>query len=163
MVYILQIQEILKHYVFSSLELNRLWSVTSINNNKVISSLEAAGFRKEGTMRHYLRNSDEKYYDAVIYGLLSKEYFEQKLIKKQTNDNVQISKEEIAEIISKTLECKVPINISDSMQTISDWDSLNHIQIIISIEEKTGYKFSPIEISRAVSIEKIQKILFSRN
>ena len=48
------------------LELNRLWSVTSIFNNRVISSLEASGFEKEGIMRNYLRNSDGQFHNIFL-------------------------------------------------------------------------------------------------
>ena len=54
------------------------------------------------------------------------------------------------------------IEESDSMHTISSWDSLNHISIILEIEKKVDYKFSPIEISQAISIENIYNIINSK-
>ena len=67
----------------------------------------------------------------------------------------------LVEIISSTLDYKKPINDIDNMDTVTDWDSLNHIKIILNIEKHTGYKFSPIEISQARSVSNIQEIINS--
>ena len=160
--YVFQIQEILKFYVFSTLKLNRLWSVTSKYNSRVISSLLASGFKKEGILRDYLKTPEGKYIDTVIYSLLASEYFEQNKKSKSQREPFTISKKEIIEIISNTISSTGLIEESDSMHTISSWDSLNHISIILEIEKKVDYKFSPIEISQAISIENIYNIINSK-
>ena len=70
------------------------------------------------------------------------------------------SKQMIAEIISDLLE-DPDIDVDGNMNSIGKWDSLNHIKIILKIEEKTDYRFSHKEISRATSIDEIHKILSS--
>ena len=45
------------------------------------------------------------------------------------------------------------------MDSVSSWDSLSHLSVIMAIEEKLGLTFSTSEIAKAISIERIYNIL----
>lgn len=65
-------------------------------------------------------------------------------------------KEKIKEIIAGVLNLPLDqIKDSDSTQSISKWDSLNHMNIIFAIEEQLGITFDDEEIMTLNSIEKI--------
>ena len=63
-------------------------------------------------------------------------------------------------LISKILKIKKnKININSSIYNIKEWDSVNHINIVIEIERKYNKKINPDVASELVSIKKIKKFL----
>jgi len=159
--YILEMQEVLKVYVFEKLCLNRISSVTHINNEATISSVLAAGAKNEGILRQYYK-TEEGFKDAWAYSILAEDYFEDKHHVSGLKPGVIISREMIVSIVAEVLQAQDVVN-SSMMCTVGKWDSLNHLNIILGIEEKTGYKFSASEIGEATSIEKIYNILSSKS
>ena len=157
--YILEVQECVKRYAFESLRLNRIYGLTMIDNEPTKSSVLSAGAKYEGTLRqHYCKNGN--FIDAWAYGILAEDYFAENDTVDKVSKGNNVSREKIANIVAKALGgCRVSVN--DSMDTISNWDSLNHISIILEIEEDTGYKFSSAEIGRARSIADIYQIVSS--
>jgi [ribosomal protein S5]-alanine N-acetyltransferase len=156
--YILEIQEILKEYVFDLLKFNKLWGGTRINNQRARSSLSLAGVKEEGILRQSLRDSKGNYHDVWRYSILAEDYFKSKANTRNSCSVETITKELIAEIVGKVLGC-YDIDIKDDMGSVLKWDSLNHINIILEIEKNTGYKFSPMVISQATSIKKIYELI----
>ena len=156
--YILEIQELLKEYVFEKLRLNRLYGLTSVNNERTKSSLIAAGFKKEGVLRDHYRDSNGAYFDAWAYGMLSIEYFKKKPHNSSKHLRLEITKEEIVLIIAKELNDD-SIKEDCSMKNYSNWDSLSHINVILAIEKSTGFSFSAKQIALATSVESIYEIL----
>ena len=71
---------------------------------------------------------------------------------------VEIDREMITNWISEILG-EADIDVDDNIHSVSNWDSLNHINIILGIQERTGYLFSPDEIGRATSIDNIYQII----
>ncbi|AJC91312.1 acyl carrier protein [Campylobacter subantarcticus LMG 24377] len=55
------------------------------------------------------------------------------------------------EILENILEVKVNENSNLSMQNCKNWTSLNHIDIIMSLEEEFEIKFSKDELSQLKS------------
>ncbi|EAH4570902.1 acyl carrier protein [Campylobacter lari] len=55
------------------------------------------------------------------------------------------------EILENILEVKVDENSNLSMQNCKNWTSLNHIDIIMSLEEEFEIKFSKDELSQLKS------------
>lgn len=45
---------------------------------------------------------------------------------------------------------------------VPGWDSLNHINIIVSIEKEFGIKFKGLEILKAKNIEDLQNLINSK-
>jgi RimJ/RimL family protein N-acetyltransferase/acyl carrier protein len=156
--YILEIQESLKEYVFDFLKINRLWGGTMIDNQRSRSSLLLAGAKEEGILRQSLRDSEGNYYDAWRYSILAEDYFNSEANPRKSYSVETITKELIAEIVGKVLGC-YDIEFKDDMGSVFKWDSLNYVKIILEIEKKTGYKFSPKDISQATSIKKIYELI----
>ena len=53
------------------------------------------------------------------------------------------------------------INMSTSQENLENWDSLNHILLIVEIEKKFDIKFKVGEISELNSVKKIfERILY---
>ena len=103
-----------------------------------------------------------EYIDGWMYSMLAEDYF---LTIKGNSISMlvgEIDRKIIADIISETLNDKT-ISVNDDMHSIANWDSLSHINIILALQEKTGYKFLPLEISHAISVDAIYKIINSKN
>ncbi len=56
-------------------------------------------------------------------------------------------------VIFKINENSIPENIE--MNKIVNWDSLNHLNLIVALEEKFKVSFEPDEIAEMVNIDKI--------
>jgi len=151
--YILQIQEILKNFTFEILKLNRLNGVTMVTNKRTIQSLLASGMKNEGVLRDfYCKNG--VYIDAWQYGMIAKDYFESKKIL----FSLALSEEDIINVVSSVLT-EENITIESNMENTFNWDSLNHMSIIVSLKEKLEIDLNPLEISKAVSIKNIHRIV----
>lgn len=61
------------HYLFQTMNLNRVQLDTWSGNEQAIRSYEKCGFIVEGRMRNH-SFVDGKYYDTVVMGLLKKEF-----------------------------------------------------------------------------------------
>jgi len=157
---IMQIQEILKHYVFDVLQLNRLYGSTILENKRTISSLLASGMRHEGTLRqHYCKGSI--FHDAWQYAMLRQDYVQlkNKIKGKATRHNY--SEEDVIELIASVLTDD-EINAQSNIENIPSWDSMNHMLIIIALSEKLAVSLSPSEITHATSVKAIAAILAER-
>lgn len=66
-------------YLFQKLNFCRVSAITEFENLPSIKALEKHGFKKEGVMReYYLSSKDGKRYDAVMLGLLRREFINPK-------------------------------------------------------------------------------------
>ena len=64
--------------------------------------------------------------------------------------------EELQIIISEVFHIdKRHISIHSTMNNIDKWDSIGHLNLIIAIEEKSGVRFTPEQISKMISIKLI--------
>ena len=153
--YILQIQEILKQYVFEILQLNRLDGITMINNERTKSSLIASGMINEGIIRdYYCKNG--KFIDGWKYSMLKNEYF---LGEKSTfiNSSIKFSKNDIIKILNEVLD--EDVDEHTTMYNSATWDSINQMNIILKIYEDHKIRLSPIQISNATSVESFYILL----
>lgn len=153
--YVLQIQEMLKHYVFEVLRLNRLQGTTMGDNKSTIASVIAAGMKSEGTFRDfYCKNG--VFIDAWQYAMLREEYFASKRTLTFTSSKYTI--QDVIEIVQSVLteEKIVP---ESTIRTVMSWDSLNHMSIMIAVSERTGIALSPSEMVRANSVQALVDIL----
>ncbi len=152
--YILQIQEILKDYVFNVLELNRIHGVTMANNYKTIESIQAAGMMHEGISRdHYCKKGE--FVDGWRYAMTKKDYDSQTHSKAYNQD---ISSDQVIRLINEILENE-SIDINSSMENIKTWDSLNHMLIMVALKEQLALDLSPADIADAISVKDIMKII----
>ena len=67
---------------------------------------------------------------------------------------------EIKEIMSKVLEIDIStISNTASQKDISKWDSLQHLNLIVEIEDKYDISIDPEDISVMITIEKIVEVV----
>ena len=66
-------------FAFEHLSLNRLEAVTISDNYRSVDLLERLGFKHEGTRREHSLEDDGLFHSSAIYGLLRREYLDQKL------------------------------------------------------------------------------------
>lgn len=67
---------------------------------------------------------------------------------------------EVLEIVSGILKCEPNPDLSS--ESHPDWDSLNHIEIIFSIEEKFGFEFPRDKIHELGAISSLTKEVTAR-
>jgi ribosomal-protein-alanine N-acetyltransferase len=159
--YILSVQLALLNYVFYKLNLNRLYGNTHINNKRVITGIEKLGFKKEGIKYDYYFNKSKKNFsDAYSYALLRKNFIKSKIIKNNSMTK-KVNIVQVNKIISKVLKKNLFIKKNINMNDIPDWDSVNHFEIISSIEKKFNKKFSNEQILKSLSTLDICKVLNS--
>ena len=153
--YILHIQEMLKHYVFEVLRLNRLQGMTMVENHRTISSLLAAGMKHEGTLRdYYCKNG--VYHDAWQYAMLKRDYFDAS--RKHSFIERRFSIQDVIEVVSSVLT-EETVTFDSSMSNSLSWDSFSHMSIMIAISEKMGINLSPVQVTLATSVEAIASVL----
>ena len=51
------------------------------------------------------------------------------------------------------------VDENSDMSSISNWDSLSHISVILAIEKETGLSLTPKEIAQSTSVENIYNIV----
>ena len=153
--YNLQIFELLKHYIFDVLSLNRLFGHTMITNKKAIECVKASGCELEGILRDYYKK-DDNFIDAWIYSLLSKDYYKEPIDEFKSKNEISI--QEILSLISGIIN-EDNINESTSMENCMNWDSLSHTSIITTISEKYKIKLTPSDFTRLTSVKQIHNFL----
>lgn len=153
--FILQLQESLKHYVFETLELNRLHGVTMLENQRTISSLLATGMKYEGTARDFYCK-DGIFHDAWQYSMLRRDYFEMLNKKPAVHRNYSI--EDVIDVVSSVLTDEV-VTANTSITNSHSWDSFSHMSIMLAISEKMGISLSPADVSLATSVKAIASMI----
>ena len=67
---------------------------------------------------------------------------------------------EIREIMSKLFSIEIEtISNNATQKEISNWDSLQHLNLIVDIEDKYNISIDPEDISTMISIDKIVEII----
>jgi ribosomal-protein-alanine N-acetyltransferase len=158
--YILQLQEILKIFVFETLELNRLHGISMVTNLRTIESVKSAGFVHEGIAKDFYCK-DGKFIDGWRYAMTKSAYND---LSKLSKLDIDISG--LTQSILNLLSDLFPedeMSENSSMSETIGWDSLGHIRVIMSIKEKLGVTFTPIEIANANSVKSIIEIIESKN
>jgi RimJ/RimL family protein N-acetyltransferase/acyl carrier protein len=149
--YVLQMQEILKYFVFEVLELNRLHGITMVTNERTIQSILTSSMKHEGVLRDfYCKNGI--YYDGWQYGMIAKDYHKSNVV----SSSVLVNMDDIISVISSVLT-EEEITDESSIENTFSWDSLNHMAIIIALKEELSIEFKPGEVYIATSVKKILK------
>tara|TARA_B110000046_G_scaffold60611_1_gene68091 strand:- start:3023 stop:3859 length:837 start_codon:yes stop_codon:yes gene_type:complete len=150
--YVLLLQNTLINYTFESLGLNRLHGITMVNNERTISSIYAAGFKKEGILRDYFFK-DNRFINGLKYSMLKTDYISSSKIG---FTNKEISIKDLIKLVKE--ELKEHIDENSSMLNTSNWDSLSHLGIIVKLSNQYEIELNPIEIADATSIKELRKI-----
>lgn len=153
--YNLQINEILKHYIFDVLSMHRLFGQTMVGNQRAIECVKASGCVFEGILRDFYKK-DDIFIDAWMYSLLSNEYYEES--NQEFKSKKEISFQEILTLISGIIN-EDNLNESTSMDNCINWDSLSHTSIITTISEKYKVKVTPSDFTKLISVKLIHNFL----
>ena len=57
----------------------------------------------------------------------------------------------------------IVLNGKTSMDTLDDWDSLTHVQLILSIEKKFNICFTSVEIQECRNVSLLIKVIASKH
>jgi len=77
-----------------------------------------------------------------------------------TNEAIR---ERVRYIVAEITEVEVErITLQSSPDNLEEWDSLAQVNIVLSLEQEFGRQFSPDQIERMVSVEKIVEVLTAR-
>ena len=123
-----------------------------VDNERTISSIYAAGFKKEGILRDYYFK-DNRFIDGLKYSMLKTDYISSSKIG---FTNKEISIKDLTKLVKE--ELKEHIDENSSMLNTSNWDSLSHLGIIVKLSNKHKIELNPIEIADATSIRELYKI-----
>jgi len=67
------------------------------------------------------------------------------------------------QVVAKTLRIPVAdVNDDISPRTIQGWDSLKHIELIMTIEKEFGVRFEASEVTALTSLGSIRRILLDK-
>ena len=152
--YILPLQNALIKYTFETLKFNRLHGITMVNNERTISSIYAAGFKKEGIIRDFYFKENE-FIDGFKYSMLKREYFEENNNINKINE--EVDEKDVIKIISTALEEEIDIN--STMLNTENWDSIHHFIIIVALQDQLNIKFPTNQISNLRSVKSIISII----
>lgn len=166
--FLIKIQLSLIAYVFDELKFNRIWGDTYLSNKNVINSQKILKFRDEGIKyQFFFDNKKKKFVDAYSYSFLKEDYLG--LLKKNKSKNKFVYSDkfknkieiltDINKLICKTLVIRNAHKDNIQMKDISNWDSLNHFNIISAIEKKYKKKFSPNQLLKLDSSFQILKAI----
>jgi len=71
-----------------------------------------------------------------------------------------MNSKEVKEILAKVLEIDIATIFDNAIQKdIAKWDSLQHLNLIVEIEDKYDISIDPEDISEMLSIDKIIEII----
>jgi len=153
--YSLQINEILKHYIFDVLFMHRLFGQTMIGNKRAIECVKASGCKFEGVLRDFYKK-DDLYIDAWMYSLISNEYYQ--MSTKQLSKKIKVNLKEIILLISEIINDE-NIDEASSIENCLNWDSISHTSIITTLSEKYKVKLTPSDFTRLTSVKLIHAFL----
>lgn len=72
---------------------------------------------------------------------------------------MEISLQQLSEIFEDVFNEQVIINNSTTKDDLEQWDSLNHLNLIVEIEDKFDVSFKTNEIEEMKSVKDILRIL----
>ena len=77
----------------------------------------------------------------------------------------KFTEEEVLKIIEEALKLeKGAININSNPNNVSEWDSLGHLNILMSLDKRLDGKASGLsELAKAMSVKKIISVLKNNN
>jgi acyl carrier protein len=70
-----------------------------------------------------------------------------------------ITLEILQEVFKTAFSSDVKINDNTSKENLSEWDSINHLNLIVELEDRFSIQFSPNEIEYMKSVATLQEII----
>jgi len=64
--------------------------------------------------------------------------------------------EKVKQLISDIMQCPVEeISLETTSRDVAMWDSMNHLNLVMAIEQEYRVRFTPDEIQRMLSVQAI--------
>jgi acyl carrier protein len=65
----------------------------------------------------------------------------------------------LQEVFKSAFSSEVNINENTSKENLPEWDSINHLNLVVELEDRFNIHFSPDEIESMKSIVTLQEII----
>jgi acyl carrier protein len=65
----------------------------------------------------------------------------------------------LQEVFKSAFSSEVNINENTSKENLPEWDSINHLNLVVELEDRFNIQFSPDEIESMKSIVTLQEII----
>jgi acyl carrier protein len=65
----------------------------------------------------------------------------------------------LQEVFKSAFSSEVSINENTSKENLPEWDSINHLNLVVELEDRFNIQFSPDEIESMKSIVTLQEII----
>lgn len=72
---------------------------------------------------------------------------------------MEITIEQLQEIFRSAFSSEITIKLDSSKENLPDWDSINHLNLIVELEDCLSIQFTPEEIESMKSVEVILNII----
>jgi|AntAceMinimDraft_3_1070362.scaffolds.fasta_scaffold04339_4 acyl carrier protein len=72
---------------------------------------------------------------------------------------MEVSLSKLNEIFSSAFDCQIDLNPNTKKEDVEQWDSINHLNLIVELSDSFDINFSPEEIEKITSIESLINIL----
>lgn len=70
--------------------------------------------------------------------------------------------EELNEVFSDVFDDEITVTETTTAADIEDWDSLEHINLIVAVESKFGIKFNIGEVNKMKNVGEMVDIIINR-
>ena len=70
--------------------------------------------------------------------------------------------EELNEVFSDVFDEEITVTETTTADDIEDWDSLEHINLIVAVENKFGVKFNICEVNKMKNVGEMVDIIINR-
>ncbi len=68
--------------------------------------------------------------------------------------------EQVREIVSDIFQIPIEqVNLDSSPETIEAWESIQHLNLVLALEQEFGLSFSPEEMATMLSVEAISQLV----
>jgi acyl carrier protein len=75
-----------------------------------------------------------------------------------------MSQHNLTQVIAETLDLPPEtVTVDSSSDTLEAWDSLNHLNVILAVEQTYKVKFKTTDIAHLVSVARIEEALRQHN
>ncbi len=83
--------------------------------------------------------------------------------KDEFNRTGKMQSEKIIKIIQTVIGNDTEITLDSTKENTLNWDSLNHLNLIVELEDAFDIRFSPEEMEEMVSVNSIIKIINTKH
>jgi acyl carrier protein len=72
---------------------------------------------------------------------------------------MEVSLKKLNEIFNNAFQEEVNLNMTSSKETLPNWDSINHLNLVVELESELNISFHPEQIETITSVKEIIDIL----